>query len=361
MTVRAYFDPSSKHALARRVALLFSLCLASKWWGRVRDRRAASSCLLSRLRGSSRRGRGLGRIDRSGGADWWKTTGFSNYHGCRLEAFCSPAHHCQPSWSSSPNERRPTELRRRFVRFKRRDKGREEILCEFLRCFGSNDEIPDAMLRRACCQFPLVLLKVRPFWPFKVVSSGFTVNCWCWRWYLILARPSSRSQLKMEGSVLHTWGTSRDTKITILLSIYCICRFGGEVSSSPEPQKEAAVGRVGVGGHAALRVRMTEGPRNRSCTGGSGQRERSDPGGDAGVGVALKQQIGLVSACGIIIGEYVSRELCWFKEKYSTSAPEWDSHISICSRYLLTADLTVSCICGSHWEGVVEIKYLVWI
>lgn len=70
------------------------------------------------------------------------------------------------------------------------------------------------------------------------------------------------------------------------------------------------MGWVGVGGHAALRVRMTEGPRNRSCTGGSGQRERSDPGGDAGVGVALKQQIGLVSACGIIIGEYVSRELC---------------------------------------------------
>uniref|UniRef100_A0A3Q3X662 Uncharacterized protein n=1 Tax=Mola mola TaxID=94237 RepID=A0A3Q3X662_MOLML len=50
---------------------------------------------------------------------------------------------------------------------------------------------------------------------------------------------------------------------------------------------------------------MTEGPRNRSCTGGSGQRERSDPGGDAGVGVALKQQIGLVSACGIIIGNII--------------------------------------------------------
>lgn len=57
--------------------------------------------------------------------------------------------------------------------------------------------------------------------------------------------------------------------------------------------------------------RMTVGPRKRSSSsgsgGGGGQGEPPDSekpaGGDSGV--ALKKQIGLVSACGIIIGEQV--------------------------------------------------------
>lgn len=53
---------------------------------------------------------------------------------------------------------------------------------------------------------------------------------------------------------------------------------------------------------------MAEGPRKRCSTGGAdSQSERpgspSDAGKDAGTGVALKKEIGLVSACGIIIGE----------------------------------------------------------
>lgn len=48
---------------------------------------------------------------------------------------------------------------------------------------------------------------------------------------------------------------------------------------------------------------MTEGPRKRGSTGGGSQSERPDSGEDSGVGVTLKKQIGLVSACGIIIGE----------------------------------------------------------
>lgn len=79
---------------------------------------------------------------------------------------------------------------------------------------------------------------------------------------------------------------------------------------------------------------MSEGPRNRSATGGSGPRERSDPGaapggapggepgGDPGVGVALKQQIGLVSACGIIIGECVSREIVLIQRKNTSHRPQ---------------------------------------
>lgn len=51
---------------------------------------------------------------------------------------------------------------------------------------------------------------------------------------------------------------------------------------------------------------MTEGPRQRSST-GPNPSERSgsasDAGKDAGVGVKLQKEIGLVSACGIIIGK----------------------------------------------------------
>lgn len=47
---------------------------------------------------------------------------------------------------------------------------------------------------------------------------------------------------------------------------------------------------------------MTDGPRQRSSTGSSkdAQGEKESGGG----GVALKKEIGLVSACGIIVGEY---------------------------------------------------------
>lgn len=51
---------------------------------------------------------------------------------------------------------------------------------------------------------------------------------------------------------------------------------------------------------------MAEGPRKRSST-GPNPSERSgsasDAGKDAGVGVTLQKEIGLVSACGIIIGK----------------------------------------------------------
>lgn len=53
-------------------------------------------------------------------------------------------------------------------------------------------------------------------------------------------------------------------------------------------------------GHTVPGLRITEGPRKMSCT-SCGQPARRD----AGVGVALKKEIGLVSACGIIIGKCV--------------------------------------------------------
>lgn len=53
---------------------------------------------------------------------------------------------------------------------------------------------------------------------------------------------------------------------------------------------------------------MTEGPKKRSSS--SGQSETEDSQSDAGKetgssGVALKKEIGLVSACGIIVGKSV--------------------------------------------------------
>lgn len=45
---------------------------------------------------------------------------------------------------------------------------------------------------------------------------------------------------------------------------------------------------------------MTDGPRQRSSTAGSAKDAAA--GKDSG-GVALKKEIGLVSACGIIVGE----------------------------------------------------------
>lgn len=47
---------------------------------------------------------------------------------------------------------------------------------------------------------------------------------------------------------------------------------------------------------------MTDGPRQRSSTAGSAK----DAAGEESGGVALKKEIGLVSACGIIVGKSVS-------------------------------------------------------
>lgn len=46
---------------------------------------------------------------------------------------------------------------------------------------------------------------------------------------------------------------------------------------------------------------MTDGPRQRSGTAGSAKDAASEK--ESGGGVALKKEIGLVSACGIIVGK----------------------------------------------------------
>jgi len=57
---------------------------------------------------------------------------------------------------------------------------------------------------------------------------------------------------------------------------------------------------------------MTDGPRQRSSGGGGGDADAAAAapggggGGGGGGGVALKKEIGLVSACGIIVGKCVS-------------------------------------------------------
>ena len=60
---------------------------------------------------------------------------------------------------------------------------------------------------------------------------------------------------------------------------------------------------------------MSDGPRKRGASGGDPQPEppAKDPGGGGG-GVALKKEIGLVSACGIIVGKFL-------KSAVSTSVP----------------------------------------
>lgn len=50
---------------------------------------------------------------------------------------------------------------------------------------------------------------------------------------------------------------------------------------------------------------MTDGARQRSSTAGSAKLDAGDAGQESGGGggVALKKEIGLVSACGIIVGK----------------------------------------------------------
>lgn len=51
---------------------------------------------------------------------------------------------------------------------------------------------------------------------------------------------------------------------------------------------------------------MTDGARQRSSTSGSAKDAAAEK--ESGGGVALKKEIGLVSACGIIVGECVTWE-----------------------------------------------------
>lgn len=51
---------------------------------------------------------------------------------------------------------------------------------------------------------------------------------------------------------------------------------------------------------------MTDGARQRSSTSGSAKDAAAEK--ESGGGVALKKEIGLVSACGIIVGECVTCE-----------------------------------------------------
>lgn len=61
---------------------------------------------------------------------------------------------------------------------------------------------------------------------------------------------------------------------------------------------------------AILLRRMEEGARHRNNTEkkhpGGGESDASSEAGSGGGGVALKKEIGLVSACGIIVGEFHS-------------------------------------------------------
>lgn len=51
---------------------------------------------------------------------------------------------------------------------------------------------------------------------------------------------------------------------------------------------------------------MSDGPRQRAGTAVSSGDAPSESGKDSGGGVALKKEIGLVSACGIIVGKFKS-------------------------------------------------------
>lgn len=55
---------------------------------------------------------------------------------------------------------------------------------------------------------------------------------------------------------------------------------------------------------------MSDGPRQRGSTATSSGDAPADSGKDSGGGVALKKEIGLVSACGIIIGKFKDVMLC---------------------------------------------------
>lgn len=56
-------------------------------------------------------------------------------------------------------------------------------------------------------------------------------------------------------------------------------------------------------GSPSLAINMTDGPRQRGSTSGSAKDAAGEK--ESGGGVALKKEIGLVSACGIIVGKSV--------------------------------------------------------
>lgn len=53
---------------------------------------------------------------------------------------------------------------------------------------------------------------------------------------------------------------------------------------------------------------MSDGPRQRGSASGSAKDAAEEPAAGGG-GVALKKEIGLVSACGIIVGEWPQQHL----------------------------------------------------
>lgn len=69
---------------------------------------------------------------------------------------------------------------------------------------------------------------------------------------------------------------------------------------------------------------MTDGPRQRSSTAGS---SKDAAGEESGGGVALKKEIGLVSACGIIVGKSSS----WFLPELRLPCDLWrfSCHLSL--------------------------------
>lgn len=63
---------------------------------------------------------------------------------------------------------------------------------------------------------------------------------------------------------------------------------------------------------------MTDGARQRSSTSGSAKDAAAEK--ESGGGVALKKEIGLVSACGIIVGELQPNKpvSCWLMDYWTT-------------------------------------------
>lgn len=91
---------------------------------------------------------------------------------------------------------------------------------------------------------------------------------------------------------------------------------------------------------------MTDGPRQRSSTAGSakdgGEKE-------SGGGVALKKEIGLVSACGIIVGECTCRwdTFSYFLWKLRVRQRMWKTNVG----YLWVRATSATCVFRSHLKA----------
>lgn len=78
---------------------------------------------------------------------------------------------------------------------------------------------------------------------------------------------------------------------------------------------------------------MTDGARQRSSTAGSAKLDAADAGqesGSGGGGVALKKEIGLVSACGIIVGEYLTARTFRVTQAHTASPATTHAPIATC-------------------------------